>query len=775
MRIIHGDFEISNHYKSIVAKNILDVLSILSVLQYIIFRYFQSTTFPYVYSETYKTLVFSIIVIVGSCRFLYIFVRKLLLLNNKDAKKRYFLRCMFCLFLSIPFIFIGLSHDLKVLVFMPFTALCLYDMEPEKVYKPFLFTITILLGVTVVCCLSGVVRNIAVIDYIGDYSYKSSYGVCNTTDFAAYILFIMLFAWCSSTKGFFSNSVVFGIFVLFIALITYYLSGSRTTLICCGLLSILCFVERIDSKKSNKNNRRRAIDTFIVASLPMMIVILGILVYLYGKGYEWTQILDKILSERLKLTYSVIHDYGITLLGTSFVMHGNGGTIFRVGDRYNFPDSSYAYLLIRYGIIITLIISILWVWIMIRSLKSGRKRLAYIMVIMSIYALVESHLFEINYNILIAMPFCSYKSITKAQNTEEGNKKRELQWYAKVPGIVTLIGAIFLFPTFISWLRTIVYLQGWNAGVSTIWPLLICLGFALLIVSNCIILVKRINCKTFLICFLSIIIVFFVGICEGNKLIQNGVLSKQETIDQEEKTIRLVQTVATQPVYAYEKNELYNRVIGGFENTILMPEDLCRNKQGTVFVDVSNEVLPVTICGGKYVQFSESSGLYSFDSEVFKALTSAGYELKEFYDSERECDLSYLAYLNDLSIDENGYLELTGKDKSLSMNKLLDQEIGIYEVKFLLAIPSRIKKSEENCDICNLLVTANNGDYVICEKEITQADFDENDEGCFEMTYFVGTVPKTEFLIRMGNSNTRVLVKRIAWRRLTRGNSNTTR
>ena len=128
-------------FKAIEKKNIaglLDLLSLLSVLQYCVYRFLQSTMFNFYYSQRYKLFTMGLMLVFGGVRYLYIIVRKLREKEKKE-KTKFILKCGFAWLLALPFFYVGWVHDYKMLALLPICCMCLYDMEQSKILKFFFF------------------------------------------------------------------------------------------------------------------------------------------------------------------------------------------------------------------------------------------------------------------------------------------------------------------------------------------------------------------------------------------------------------------------------------------------------------------------------------------------------------------------------------------------------------------------------------------------------------------------------------------------------------
>ena len=94
-------------------KRILDALSLGAVLQYVAYRYFQSTMFTIYYSETYKLITMFLLVVFGGSRFCF-FVCSQIAIADKKTKKQLFIKLLLCALLSLPFIYVGWRQDYKM-------------------------------------------------------------------------------------------------------------------------------------------------------------------------------------------------------------------------------------------------------------------------------------------------------------------------------------------------------------------------------------------------------------------------------------------------------------------------------------------------------------------------------------------------------------------------------------------------------------------------------------------------------------------------------------
>lgn len=750
----------------------LDALSLAAVMQYVGYRFLQTTMFEFIYSELYKTLTFLSLLVFGGVRFVYLFARKLWADADEKAQIRRFLKFIGVCVLALPFFIVAYLHDYKVLIFIPICWMCLYDIQAELVFKWYVRVIGIMLGATVLCCLAGVVKNINGL-YRG--RFKEAYGIVNGTDFAAYFLFLLLYYWCGQKEeDKFFPPIYSGISIA-IGLYLYHISESRTTLICCTLTGIVCLLEWLNSHVLSKtvigNKALKVFDSLAVFSYPVALVLLGLFVFLFAQGSPWVLQLDStVFSGRIEPIWQVFQREGLSLFGSSFIMHGNGASMLHDYRVYDFLDSGYAYMLLRFGIVITLVISTLWIRTTIEAIRSGKRQIAYSIAVISVYALSECQLVNINYNVILLLPFCAMVNTPvaekKAYNPSLDRDNDGFRWRVCVSAFVFAGICYLLFPKGLSWLRTLFYAYQWNSSQSAFKAFLLCAGIAILLY-----MVWRLitlywyqrNKKSLIPLIADILLLCFIAITTS-QIIDKNIQTRKEDLDLESDIIKTVLVSAEQPVYAMERAEFYQRSIGGLDERIMTPEDICRDQKGTILTDKSREMIWATSLGAKYLQFSESSGMYSFDPAVIEATTAAGYEWKGFYSSERTCDLQDLAELNHLQLNGNGSLILDGPDHSLAENRYMDQVRTNYEVRFSLNLDDKI--SDDYDDIaCVLYVTGYAGEETLVEQEVSRSEFDENGHCMITIPYACPFMPRMEYLVIAADGVT-LYVDEIAWRRV---------
>lgn len=751
-------------------QKLIENASIASVLHYAVFRFLQSTTFSFVYTDVYKTITLLLLVTIGGLHYICLAGGKYLEAQSRNKKKSIALEIIRIIFLSIPFVIVGWKNNYKFLIFLPFCVLCLYKVEHRKICRLFCLTIGIMLASTVICALAGSVRNIV---SPSGHVY-ASYGIINTSDFASYFVFLLLAGWCSKQKNHSrSRAFLFPVFSLLIITIVYVLTGSKTSLICGAMIVFFCIWDIFEDQHMQTshffNITRKCCDILSIAAFPLLMALVCILVYLYSQQIPWANNINQILSDRLRITYEPIKMYGIHPFGVQIEsMHGNGATIIPASgwsSGYSYIDIGYAMLFIRYGWILAVEVTCIWVWMSLCAIRTGNRKVAIALMIIAFHAISEARILDINYNVFLVLPLCTME--TNAQKRVALEISKEKKWPRYVITTCICLGLCFCFPGLLSWLRTFFYLKNWNAGTNAIYALILCVILILFMLGgwksvNMIIQQACINRRKVLLfgsmCLTAIIVTFSIM----NVTIEKGLKDQSTRLDAEEKIIKEIQEKATLPVYVAEQSELYNRRYGGFDNHVFSTEELPREPKGTMIADSSIDAQAITWSKGLYTQLSEWSGIYTYDPSIIDLLREKGYTLKPFYTGWKIFNLYEVAKHNGRT--PTNRLVLQGPCELITKDMEVDQFGGTYQVRVKLTLLSS-EETLPNSTVVQFNILGDAGEITILSKEIYKGEFSEN--GDFEciINYTIKSTPKVGFGLSVAN-NCVIAVNEIECRRV---------
>lgn len=660
-----------------------------------------------------------------------------------------------------------------------FAVLCLYGVSAERVLKVFVVTISTVFAATVLCALSGALQNIS---YWRDgrtfalNNLRSSYGILYPTNFASYLVFILLFFW-SAWEG--RRTPWKTALLLCLGLGFAYAARSRAMsntstfclLLCCALIVYEALEHAVFPRYRITRGLMKLSAGLAVGIFPMLGLLFAALVWAYGKGYGFALRVNDWVHTRLYLTWISIQKYGLHLHGALTPQSGLGGSEVGPGS-YEFLDSTYALLPIRYGLVLTVLATVLWVWIVIRALKNGRRCLAYSMAVIAVHSFSEHHFLDLNYNILMAMPLCVFSAPLPSADTEErGTEKGAPPWLPYLTGLVMAGTLAALLPGILARLRTFFALNAWTDGEEhSALALLYCVFCILLIAAlwywatrAAEALIRRENNRKALAAALAVagLLACTVGVTEYR--IRRGTEECSARLAADAEAIETVLAAAREPVYADGLEVLYRRRFAGFSDHVFTPAELARVQRGSIITDTTTELNKLLDSGAQYAELSEYTGIYTYDEAVARALKDNGYQVQDYYYSPQKLNLASVARRNGLKMTEDGALLLEGETKLLLWQARVSLTRGTHCARFTLSVdPSTLSEDRQ---ICSLWIQTNAAYAPIAAEDIMSDAFDAEGHLTREIVFEHEGIQAVRFIVIPIGTNT-VRVEEVSWRRL---------
>lgn len=255
---------------------------------------------------------------------------------------------------------------------------------------------------TIISSQTGVIKDLT---YLRSGVTRHALGINYPTDFGAHVLYLVLaYCYLRFTKLTWKAYSGMAIIALILMVVTQARLDVYAILLTIGVVKMA----QVARQRPGIN---RQISTFFWI-MPILLSYLAVTAaYFYSASNHLFALVNRALSERLRLSHQALDRYGIHLFGNRVTEYGFGGSsgykVFNqigMGKDYFFIDSSLLRLFIIYGLVAAvLIIGVLTV-ISLRSILGGDYRLAAIIVIVAISSLIEPHLLDLAYNpFLIAL------------------------------------------------------------------------------------------------------------------------------------------------------------------------------------------------------------------------------------------------------------------------------------------------------------------------------------------------------------------------------------
>lgn len=751
--------------------------ALFAVLHLCIFRFLESTTFRFPINNIYRGFTLASVMTLGVLRILMFTVRDIRQASTKKQKDDLILRIITIAVLSAPCIIIAVFTGYRGFVYIPFAAFCLYGIDTAKVLKAFIICIGTMLAVTILNALSGSIENILYLGKGRRGILRGSYGIGFPTDFASYFIYLFLFFWAIQRRRNIGHTAVFFVLALLMAWGIYTYPRSNTSTICSIVIALAVLYDwlhwRVLSIHEGTKWITKIVDLFTIGAFPLFAVGMYGLTWLYGHGNGLAVQLDKWMTGRIHLIWNAYIKYGVHAFGAVTPQNGFGGSLIHT-ETYEFLDSSYGLLLIRYGWVFTLIAAVLWVWMTKKAIQTGHRRLALVMAVIAFHSISEHHFPEMNYNILLVMPLCSFALIRQPEEKKIVSKEIIAGWLA---GVAVAVPCVFLLPGMLSRTRALFAIQGWTGGGEKVlgavfyWLLWLAIPVAAWLLLRKLlrqVLSKQTkgleSYRPTLAGLLAILLAGTAGILWTNRQISEGSRAYEPQITADRGAVETVLNNAQEPVYAGQTEEYYKRAFAGFSDRILSPEEICRSGRGSLFLEHDNEGYQLMKTGALYTEISPYTGLFTYDDTVVEALEEKGYRFHDYYSAERQVNLAEEAERNGLEQTENGHLKLLGRERSLLSGPCLDQFGGIYTVTFDLQLTmEEQRKYAAGEEIATLWVSEQWGKTIRAEQVIHAGDFSADGKLTVSLNYKVGNTQGVEYLV-LCRDDADVLVNQIGWR-----------
>lgn len=288
---------------------------------------------------------------------------------------------------------VALISDNNMLVIYVF-ALMLSAKEDFKNICRFLFKTNLALVLLVVgSSLLGILNNEI---YIHNNKKAYTLGFAYYSTFPYYVFFLSIlgyYVYCKNNKR--TNTWLYMIVSICLNFVAYKVSSVRLTFVCSIGFAALIIVYDVFKFISHKK-----INIFIATIMsPIMFLLSIVLPFVYQKN-RLLIALDKAINGRLYFGKMGFARYGIELFGNHIVTDA-GGLDANWHNTYFFIDSGYVYLLLGYGIIVTILILIAYTMISRYAIKTQDSKLFLWSILVCIFSFINNPLMDIFLNPLL--------------------------------------------------------------------------------------------------------------------------------------------------------------------------------------------------------------------------------------------------------------------------------------------------------------------------------------------------------------------------------------
>ncbi len=183
-------------------------------------------------------------------------------------------------------------------------------------------------------------------------------------------------------------------------------ANSQTSFYSLLILAVISFIHIIVVR--TKSNTQRMASIFIMVALASN-ALSTFMILIDVRKYRLLSDIDRFMSSRFSQCHRTLKYYGVHLLGQKVQMYVKRPG---VGRFYHFwLDNAYASILLRYGIIVFLIFSFLYLYSMVYLKRVGQVFLLEIMSLFAIYGIMENNFYFMSQNmflLLLSYPIYRY-------------------------------------------------------------------------------------------------------------------------------------------------------------------------------------------------------------------------------------------------------------------------------------------------------------------------------------------------------------------------------
>ena len=637
------------------------------------------------------------------------------------------------------------------------------DIPYKKILKVYVWCAIIIMGLAMLGSLTGAVRDLT---YVKDKTYRHSFGICYPTDFAAHGIYLLLSIWVLYEN---IPVIISIIAMLLFAAFQYrycYTECSEIVAVLSAVgMTYVWLVSRIKDKKSLIAKFTWCIDQLLTV---FMGICAGVIIWMSIKcsdEYPLLKQINVLISGRLSLAQSAFNEYGIKYFGTAFDMVGFGSeTVRRSG--YNFVDSSFCLILVRYGMAVLAAVLVIYFLVERKALRSGKRKLMVAFALISIHSVIEQHLLELAYNPFLLLAFADISPESDGQVQAKKKITRNQIGYC--------IGAALLFmmmPIIIPYGKTIVtLLRLYEPGRNKYFiaaVLILAVAAAMFIKEAVDLILLRLDkekiCQKKGLMAASSFCVLLLALIVSEHTISRKMFLYEESLETGKKAISALQKADLPPykIFVDDIPEIYKRQVGGISNRVMTADSAADDVEEDIVLIAKNDrdIFRLTDEGCWFGELSDREGIYTDSEEAVKILEENGISMSDHYSVRKEVDLADLAGRNGLAMSENGGLLVEGQDKSLIYGSYDVIYHGRLRVEYKLKL---LDSSITDGELAKVRLSFDWGRNVVKEQGLTRADFDENGYCTAVIEEDVNTSEGGEYLL-FANGDTRIEIESISY------------
>ncbi len=309
-----------------------------------------------------------------------------------------FWQIVFCGFLVIDCVLIQQIAGYPAPTYFVLVLIGAKDIDFHKILKIYIVVIGSVVFCAYAASMLGVIVNLQY-EPTGSswHNIRNSFGIIYTTNFAAYIFFLLLAFFYLKGKDL---KFYHYIGTLLFDAVIFYFCETRLDCLCIAVM-VLVFagINYFDHRKPTLRDKYRKKRDWLGALSPFFMPLSMLIAFIFTVAYNPANPafaeLNDLLSRRLSLGQAGLEEYGITLFGKAFRMFGNGGATNLTAE-YFYLDSSCFYVLLQYGLLFFLALMVIFMYCGWKN--KNDHYYATVLLLLSINCMIAHHMTNSSYD-----------------------------------------------------------------------------------------------------------------------------------------------------------------------------------------------------------------------------------------------------------------------------------------------------------------------------------------------------------------------------------------
>ena len=286
--------------------------------------------------------------------------------------------------------------------FILLILVALRKMDFDKLIKIAFKIFLVSFLVTISLAMLGIIPNW---EFSRGMTPRYSLGFIYATDaIGMYLVIILMFFYTKRKNSTKTELLILEVINVFM----YSYTNGRVSFILISTILFLQFLSRFQFIKDIfYNNFVQKCLKMICYTLPVVLFIgLHLLVVMYASNNFVANKVNKILSNRVKLTYQAYRNYEMKPFGEKINWNGWGGYGYKEQNNeeeftYNFLDSSYASIVFDYGLVLSCIVILGYRKILITNYKDKNYWLVITIIFVLLWSFIEQHIINLGKNVFV--------------------------------------------------------------------------------------------------------------------------------------------------------------------------------------------------------------------------------------------------------------------------------------------------------------------------------------------------------------------------------------